>query len=134
MAEQYGMTNEERNKQHFKDMAEKSAERQKASKERFEKLSNGFAKSMAQYDVNDLTNTANGLLSGEITPDKFGVEKAIEFSGECRTAIDSLEKKLLTQRTTAGMLKLQGKVDAYKSKLDEIKDIEDKMTLFKNFI
>ncbi|WP_391208481.1 hypothetical protein [Psychrobacillus sp. L4] len=48
MTDQFGMTTEQKNKQHFKEMAERSAERLKAIMDRYEKLSNGFAKSMAQ--------------------------------------------------------------------------------------
>lgn len=128
------MTNQQRNKQHLKEMAESVEQRQKASKERHEKISGGLARSNSEYDIDEMTNTANGLLSGEIKPDELGIDGAIEFTNQCNTAIGSLEKKLLDERTTAGFLLQQGKIDAYKGKQEEVENIESKISLFKTFI
>lgn len=135
MADFYGMTNEQRNKQYLQEMAERSAERQKASAERFQKLSNGFGERMAKnYDLSEMTATANGFLDGSINPKELGVERCNEFTNQCNSVISELEKKLQNVKTSAGLAYVQNRLDSYKKQKQEIDDIESKITLFKNFI
>lgn len=135
MADQFGMTVEERNRQNFKEMAEKASQVQKERQERHESISNAVGRAIStDFNTAEMTVTAKSLLNGKITPNKFGVDKAIDFSNQCNTAIGSLEKKLITARTTAGFLSLHGKFDAYRNKVQEIETIEEQINLFKKFI
>lgn len=135
MAEQYGLTNEQRNKQHLTEMAEKSAERQKANLERHNAIANGFGRAMAQeYNLSEMTATANGLLSGELNGKNFDAERAIVFTNQCNSAISDLTKKLQHTKTSAGLAYMQNRIDSYKKLQQEIEDAESKIALFKNFI
>ncbi|KGA98120.1 hypothetical protein AJ85_18575 [Alkalihalobacillus alcalophilus ATCC 27647 = CGMCC 1.3604] len=129
------MTYEQINRQNLENMAQKVSERQQANLERHQKMSNAIGTAMnKEHDFSQMTATANGLLNGELNASNFEAQKAVEFSGQCRTAIKSLEKKLLNASTTAGLLAHQGKIDAYKNKAQEAEEIKSQIQLFKKFI
>jgi hypothetical protein len=135
MSNEMGMTNEQRNKQHLQEMAEKSAKRQQESLERHNAIANGFGNTMAKdYNLSEMTATANGLLSGELNAKNFDAEKAILFTNQCNTAIKELNKNLQHTKTSAGLAYMQNRLDSYKKLQQEIDDAEGKIALFKNFI
>lgn len=131
----FGMTYEEMNRKTFKAMAENATKVKQERQDRHESMGNALNKAFSkEHDTAKMTTTANALLSGELNASNFDVDKAVEFTGECRAAINSLEKKLLTTGTTAGLLAHQGKIDAYKNKMQEIETIKSQIQLFKTFI
>lgn len=133
--ESFGMTVEEMNRKNNKEAVENLSAVQKERQDRHESMGNALSRAFSKdYDTAKLTATGNALLSGELNASNFEPEKAVEFSAECRTAIESLEKKLFKERTTAGLMLHQGKMDAYKSKMQEIDDVKSQIQLYKTFV
>ncbi|TFH63495.1 hypothetical protein [Peribacillus frigoritolerans] len=135
MKDQVGMTVGQINRNNLEELAEKVAQRQQASLERHQKIANGFGRSMNQnYNISEMTATANGLLDGSINPKEFGMENAVEFTNQCITAVRDLNKKLQHIKTSAGMAYMQNRLDSYKKLKQETEDTESKIALFENFI
>ncbi|MGG0418255.1 hypothetical protein ABEY52_19655 [Priestia aryabhattai] len=106
-----------------------------ASNKKYENISNGLTKAFSQtYTLEDLTQKANGFLNGSINPKDLGVEKCIEFTDQCNSALRSLEREVLELKTSAGFSLQHGRTEQYKDTQEEIKNVEAKADLFKKFI
>ncbi|MFD4927697.1 hypothetical protein ACFWMS_02060 [Peribacillus butanolivorans] len=135
MKDQVLMTVEQINRNNLEGLAEKVAERQQASLERHNKIADAFGRAMSQnYNISEMTATANGLLDGSVNPKEFGMDNAVEFTNQCNTAVRDLNKKLLHTKTSAGMAYMQGRLDSYIKLKQETEETESKIALFEKFI
>lgn len=128
MSNETGMTTEQIRKQNISELGKGVAERQQARAERYQKLGSGMNRTISDSDIAKMTTTAQGLLDGSITP-----EDAVKFSKDCSSAINTLDKKILNMRMTAGLASHQGRMESYKKIQSDIAEAESKIKLFKTF-
>ncbi|MFT8311590.1 MAG: hypothetical protein ABF629_10515 [Sporolactobacillus sp.] len=102
--------------------------------ERLDSMAAALGAELSPVNITDLEVTADAFLDGSIDPKELGVERCMQFTEECRSAINSLEKKVLSSRAAAGFSLMQGKTEQYKELAQEIEQIESRIEKFSQFI
>ena len=116
---------------------EKIEQKQQRENERHNKLVKGLENNYKQkndFNIEEMVATAHGFLDGSIDPVKLGMDKCIEYTAQCNSAIKVLSHKERELRLIVGLSAQQNKLEQYKKATQEIEQIRGTIELFETFI